>query len=200
MDRLTELAREREELRGKLEKVEAEMLRELGGGRTAVATPPRRNTAPTRPAATRQPARPAARPQPAAPTRREQASPPPRPAVADAPTVEAQVDGAPAEEQQEETVTTPRTNGESNGEGRQPSLKDVILNQVLANSRTGMELKEIVAEITRMIQNGEYNTKAKKVTPIVSQALHQLKAERLVSVEKSAVPPHRNLYSLGETA
>lgn len=194
MDRLTELAREREELRGKLEKVEAEMLRELGGGRsTTVATPPRRNTTPTRPV-TRQPARPTARPQAQRPAPAPVADrPAPQPTVA-------QVDGAPPVEEQEEAVTTPRSNGESNGEGRQPSLKDVILNQVLANSRTGMELKEIVASITHMIQAGEYVTKAKKVTPIVSQALHQLKAERLVSVEKSAVPPHRNLYSLGETA
>jgi hypothetical protein len=181
MDRLTELARERESLRAQLEKVEMEMRRELGA---ASAPAPKSRPAPSRSPAsqTTQPRRPATQP----PQQREETTPRPTPQ-------------AEAEESATATATsTPRANGE--GEGRQPSLKDVILNQILAHSRHGMELKEIVAEVTRMVQNGKYKTKAKKVTPIVSQALHHLKQERLVSVHKSSTPPHRNLYSLGETA
>jgi len=82
---------------------------------------------------------------------------------------------------------------------RQPSLKEVV-QDILQKNGKGMELKEIVAEVTRMIKNGQYHSKAKKgYTQIVSQAVFSLKQENLVAVEKSPTN-NRNVYSLAAAA
>jgi hypothetical protein len=91
----------------------------------------------------------------------------------------------------------PRTKGT-----RGASLKEVVQG-ILSRSRNGLELKEIVTEVTRMIQNGEYTSKATNVAPVVQQALHQLKEGKLVSTERvtdATSNRNRNLYVLAKAA
>jgi hypothetical protein len=94
----------------------------------------------------------------------------------------------PAIRKQESDVTE----GDEERTERGLSLKSIILN-ILRNNGRGMELKEIVAEVTQMRQRGEYFSRATKISPNVSQALHQLKNESAIQVDKSS--DNRNLYS-----
>lgn len=96
-------------------------------------------------------------------------------------------------------TTTPKTDEapavDSVGSDRQASLKEVVLGIL---EKGPADLRGVVQEVTKMIQSGEYRSKAKKITPVVSQALFQLKQEALVAVEKSS--DNRNLYSLSQAA
>lgn len=145
MDRLSQLAKEREQLRFQLAQVEADMRRELD------QEPPQARKTSSQPAKTKPKAK------------REQ--------------------GAPAQ-------TT-----SDNGDARQPSLKELIKDRILPTAPDGMQLTEIVEAVRRMKENGEYRTKATQLTPIVSQALYQLKEGNQITTRKSEAPPHRNLYS-----
>ncbi len=82
---------------------------------------------------------------------------------------------------------------EGNG-SRQPPLKEVVQN-ILGQNPEGMELRDIVREVTRMKEAGEYNTNAKSITAVVSQAINQLKQDNLIETSKSEA--NRNLYTLG---
>jgi predicted metal-dependent hydrolase len=75
------------------------------------------------------------------------------------------------------------------------SLKEIV-QDILAQHRKGMELKDIVAIVVKMIQAGEYSSKADKLTTVVYQALFALKTEQLVESEKSESQGggHRTVY------
>lgn len=97
-------------------------------------------------------------------------------------------------------TTAPKATSNDAGEDepasdRQPSLKEVVLSIL---EKGPADLRGVVEEVNKLRAAGEYKSKAKKMTPVVSQALFQLKQEALVAVEKSA--DNRNLYSLSQSA
>ena len=93
--------------------------------------------------------------------------------------------------------TAPRvaTDDQPNGD-RQPSLKEIVLG--ILEKDGPVELKKIVVVVQAMIKAGEYKSKATKLTPVVSQALFQLKSEKLVATSKATDEDGRtrNLYSV----
>jgi hypothetical protein len=87
-----------------------------------------------------------------------------------------------------------KTGGRKKEDGSKgPSLKKVVTD-LLAKHKDGMQLGEIVGVVTEMIKKGEYASKASNVTAIVSQALNQLKGEKLI--QKNA----EKKYQLVQTA
>ncbi len=81
--------------------------------------------------------------------------------------------------------TSPAANGEE--KPKRNSMKKVV-QELLVSKANGAELKELVADVTQLIADGKYVSKAKKLTPVVQQALHQLKAERAIVREKVERP------------
>ena len=90
-------------------------------------------------------------------------------------------------------ATTTDNTTTNDGGDRQPSLKEIV-QDILGNKSHGMELKEIVNVVSDMIKNGAYRSRAKKITPVVSQALFALKQEHLVAVEKSTADDGRSRH------
>ncbi len=204
MDKLTELAKEREDLLLKLDRVETEMRAELGGG-GILARRGRPGKVPGqrgRPPLIR-------KPEEVSTTNVSTEGLPPTDAEgipsADLPTssidtgagvTEELPDGTRVDEEFEDDEDEFDENTE--GYSRKTTMKDLIANHILPSSNHPMELREVVAVVREMINANTYKTKAKdeSISPIVSQALHALKDERVVLVEKSKESPYNRLYSL----
>lgn len=86
----------------------------------------------------------------------------------------------------EEKVRKPRKTSE-NGE---KSLKEVVKDILNKDKGRGLELKEIVAEVNRMIEVGTYTSKAKKIAAIVSQAVVQLKKDNSIKRDSESKKYH----------
>jgi len=87
---------------------------------------------------------------------------------------------------------TVKVTGEDGTEKTQPSLKQVVQN-IVAKHPDGVELREIVNEVTGMVERKEYVTKAKSITAVVSQAINQLTQDNAIVGEKSP-ETKRNKY------
>ena len=88
-----------------------------------------------------------------------------------------------------QTISTPRASP-------QKTLKEVVTD-ILTDGP--MEMKDIVTEVVKKIKAGEYSTKAKKIYPLLSQAIFNLKQEQIVVVEKNPAT-NKNMYSLSGAA
>jgi len=64
-------------------------------------------------------------------------------------------------------------------EAKRPSLKGVV-QAILAKNPDGLELGGIVAEVHGMKERNEYNTNAKSLSAVVSQAVTALKQENVI--------------------
>lgn len=87
---------------------------------------------------------------------------------------------------------TVKVTGEDGAEKTQPSLKQVV-QTIVAKHPNGVELREIVNEVTGMVERKEYVTKAKSITAVVSQAINQLTQDNAIIGEKSP-ETKRNKY------
>lgn len=68
---------------------------------------------------------------------------------------------------------------------RPPSLKEVVKG-ILSKHTEGLQLKEIVAEVDKMVKAGEYESKAKNLPAVVSQAVHSLRQESLINHDRES--------------
>ncbi len=64
-----------------------------------------------------------------------------------------------------------------------PSLKEVVRN-ILVKNPNGLELNQIVTEVKTLIENKEYESKAKSLSAVVSQAVHALRQENVVNHDR----------------
>jgi hypothetical protein len=71
------------------------------------------------------------------------------------------------------------------GEGKYPSLKEVVVG-ILNKNTEGLELKGIVAKVQAMIDAKEYDSNAKSLSAVVSQAVNALKQENLISHDRES--------------
>jgi len=83
----------------------------------------------------------------------------------------------------ENTPRASRTKKE--GEGKYPSLKEVVVGILNKNSE-GLELKGIVAKVQAMIDAKEYDSNAKSLSAVVSQAVNALKQENLINHDRES--------------
>ena len=66
-----------------------------------------------------------------------------------------------------------------------PSLKKIV-KDMLAKSKDGMELQDIVTEVKGMISRKEYESSATNLSAVVSQATTSLKAEGFICQDKES--------------
>lgn len=71
------------------------------------------------------------------------------------------------------------------GEGNYPSLKEVVKGIVNKNT-DGLDLKGIVAKVREMIEAKEYDSNAKSLSAVVSQAVNALKQENQISHDRES--------------
>jgi hypothetical protein len=83
----------------------------------------------------------------------------------------------------EGTPRAPRAKKE--GEGKYPSLKEVVVG-ILNKNAAGLELKGIVAQVQAMIDAKEYDSNARSLSAVVSQAVNALKQENLISHDRES--------------
>lgn len=70
-------------------------------------------------------------------------------------------------------------NAASEDAPRSGSLQDHVL-AILDNKPEGMRLRDVVDEVKKLIDNGEYETSSENIAPSVAQALTGLKKKQLV--------------------
>lgn len=68
---------------------------------------------------------------------------------------------------------------------KQPTMKELVLN-ILSKNQGGLELGGILDVIKGMVERKEYATRAQKLAPVVSQAIHALKQEKLIEQNKDS--------------
>jgi hypothetical protein len=71
------------------------------------------------------------------------------------------------------------------GEGKYPSLKEIVVGIVNKNTE-GLELKGIVSKVQAMIDAKEYDSNAKSLSAVVSQAVNALKQENLITHDRES--------------
>lgn len=82
--------------------------------------------------------------------------------------------------------TTPRApRAKKDGQGNYPSLKEVVVG-ILNKNADGLELKGIVAQVQAMIDAKEYDSNAKSLSAVVSQAVNALKQENLINHDRES--------------
>lgn len=90
---------------------------------------------------------------------------------------------APAEKKSKATRAPRQKKAE--GDKKYPSLKEVVLT-VLNKNPDGLELKGIVHEVQEMIKRKEYDSGAKSLSAVVSQAVNALKQENLINHDRES--------------
>jgi hypothetical protein len=63
------------------------------------------------------------------------------------------------------------------------SLKEVV-QDILGQSKDGLEMKEVVSQVKELINKGEYTSKAENVSAVVAQALFHLQKDGVVRRNK----------------
>lgn len=109
-----------------------------------------------------------------------------------APVAKAPKSKAPKPKAPKATDNTTATATETSTKRTQQSLKRVV-QSIVAQHPNGVELREIVNEVTGMVGRQEYFTKAQSITAIVSQALNQLTQDNAIVGERSP-ETKRNKY------
>jgi hypothetical protein len=92
------------------------------------------------------------------------------------------------------TAPAPKKNGTGKKRGRKkaqktedgksyPSLKQVV-QTILGKHPDGLKLQDIVLEVNKMKDRGEYASEAKSMSAVVSQAVTSLKQEKVLSHDR----------------
>lgn len=88
----------------------------------------------------------------------------------------------------EAEMPKPKKRGRKPNSDKKLSLKQIeqIVQNILAKSKDGLELKDIVKEVHGMIQRKEYESTATDLSAVVSQAINNLKAGNIVNRNKES--------------
>ncbi len=92
-------------------------------------------------------------------------------------------------------ASLPRPKKVQDDEEEKVTLQSVVLS-VLKEAGQGMTLNDIREAVDKIVKAGGYKTKAGKLTPVISQALHQLQQQDPSPLRRERNPENRFLYSL----